>query len=70
MSRVGTAQVALIAKAFNVPVLVACETHKSCERVQTDSIVYNELGKQGSKFYYCRYFYRLYLLIVMIIIFI
>ena len=24
--------------------LVACETHKSCERVQTDSIVYNELG--------------------------
>ncbi|XP_008210067.1 translation initiation factor eIF-2B subunit delta isoform X2 [Nasonia vitripennis] len=44
MSRVGTAQVALIAKAFNVPVLVACETHKSCERVQTDSIVYNEIG--------------------------
>lgn len=46
MSRVGTAQVALIAKAFNVPVLVACETHKSCERVQTDSIVHNELGKE------------------------
>ncbi|KAL6254375.1 hypothetical protein P5V15_014422 [Pogonomyrmex californicus] len=44
MSRVGTAQVALIARAFNVPVLVACETHKSSERVQTDSIVYNELG--------------------------
>ncbi|KAG7200553.1 hypothetical protein KM043_001114 [Ampulex compressa] len=45
MSRVGTAQIALMARAFNVPVLVACETHKSCERVQTDSIVYNELGK-------------------------
>ncbi|XP_011877926.1 PREDICTED: translation initiation factor eIF-2B subunit delta [Vollenhovia emeryi] len=44
MSRVGTAQVALVAKAFNVPVLVACETHKSSERVQTDSIVHNELG--------------------------
>ncbi|XP_034193987.2 eukaryotic translation initiation factor 2B subunit delta isoform X1 [Osmia lignaria lignaria] len=44
MSRVGTAQVALMARAFNIPVLVACETHKSCERVQTDSIVYNELG--------------------------
>ncbi|XP_018302874.1 translation initiation factor eIF-2B subunit delta [Mycetomoellerius zeteki] len=44
MSRVGTAQVALMAKAFNVPVLVACETHKSSERVQTDSIVHNELG--------------------------
>ncbi|XP_014613862.1 PREDICTED: probable cyclin-dependent serine/threonine-protein kinase DDB_G0292550 isoform X1 [Polistes canadensis] len=44
MSRIGTAQVALMAKSFNVPVLVACETHKSCERVQTDSIVHNELG--------------------------
>lgn len=44
MSRAGTAQVALMAKAFNVPVLVACETHKTCERVQTDSIVYNEIG--------------------------
>ncbi|XP_032685906.1 translation initiation factor eIF-2B subunit delta isoform X2 [Odontomachus brunneus] len=44
MSRVGTSQIALIAKAFNVPVLVACETHKTCGRVQTDSIVYNELG--------------------------
>ncbi|KOC62128.1 Translation initiation factor eIF-2B subunit delta [Habropoda laboriosa] len=44
MSRVGTAQVALMARTFNIPVLVACETHKSCERVQTDSIVYNELG--------------------------
>ena len=46
MSRVGTAQVALMARAFNIPVLVACETHKSCERVQTDSIVYNELGNR------------------------
>ncbi|XP_076294947.1 eukaryotic translation initiation factor 2B subunit delta isoform X2 [Lasioglossum baleicum] len=44
MSRAGSAQVALMARAFNIPVLVACETHKSHERVQTDSIVYNELG--------------------------
>ncbi|XP_012257898.2 translation initiation factor eIF-2B subunit delta isoform X2 [Athalia rosae] len=44
MSRAGTSQVALMAKTFNVPVLVACETHKSCERVQTDSFVYNEIG--------------------------
>ncbi|XP_058810287.1 translation initiation factor eIF-2B subunit delta-like isoform X2 [Phymastichus coffea] len=44
MSRIGTAQIALMAKSFNVPVLVACETYKSCERVQTDSIVYNEIG--------------------------
>ncbi|XP_014216329.1 translation initiation factor eIF-2B subunit delta [Copidosoma floridanum] len=44
ISRVGTAEVALMANAFNVPVLVACETHKSCKRVQTDSIVFNEIG--------------------------
>uniref|UniRef100_A0A0K2T391 Translation initiation factor eIF2B subunit delta n=1 Tax=Lepeophtheirus salmonis TaxID=72036 RepID=A0A0K2T391_LEPSM len=43
-SRVGTSQVALIAKACNVPVLVCCETYKFSERVQTDSFVFNELG--------------------------
>lgn len=44
MSRVGTAQVALIAKAHNVPVMVCCETYKFSDRVQTDSFVFNELG--------------------------
>ncbi len=44
MSRVGSSQVALIAKSYNVPVLVCCETYKFCERVQTDSFVFNELG--------------------------
>lgn len=44
MSRTGTAQIALIAQAYNKPVLVCCETHKFCERVQTDSFVYNEIG--------------------------
>ncbi|XP_059088141.1 translation initiation factor eIF-2B subunit delta-like isoform X2 [Tigriopus californicus] len=44
MSRVGTSQVALVAKGFNVPVLVCCETYKFSERVQTDSFVFNELG--------------------------
>ncbi|XP_028927669.1 translation initiation factor eIF-2B subunit delta isoform X1 [Ornithorhynchus anatinus] len=43
MSRVGTAQLALVARAFNVPVLVCCETYKFCERVQTDAFVSNEL---------------------------
>ncbi len=43
-SRVGSSQVALVARAYNVPVLVCCETHKFCERVQTDSFVFNELG--------------------------
>lgn len=45
MSRTGTAQVAMIAKACNKPVLVCCETYKFSEKVQTDSFVYNELGK-------------------------
>lgn len=45
MSRAGTAQVAMVAKAYNVPVLVCCETHKFSERVQTDAFVYNEIGK-------------------------
>ncbi|XP_055628516.1 translation initiation factor eIF-2B subunit delta isoform X3 [Toxorhynchites rutilus septentrionalis] len=44
MSRVGTAQIALVAKSYNVPVLVCCETHKFSERVQTDAFVYNEIG--------------------------
>lgn len=45
MSRAGTAQIALIAKSYNVPVLVCCETHKFSERVQTDAFVYNEIGE-------------------------
>lgn len=44
MSRVGTSQMALVAKAHNIPVLVCCETYKFTERVQTDSFVFNELG--------------------------
>ncbi|CAF0720590.1 unnamed protein product [Adineta steineri] len=44
MSQIGTAQISLIAKTHNVPVLVCCETYKFCERVQTDSFVFNELG--------------------------
>lgn len=47
MSRAGTAQVAMVAKAYNVPVLVCCETHKFSERVQTDAFVYNEIGKSA-----------------------
>ncbi|XP_008833279.1 translation initiation factor eIF-2B subunit delta isoform X4 [Nannospalax galili] len=43
MSRVGTAQLALVARVHNVPVLVCCETYKFCERVQTDAFVSNEL---------------------------
>ena len=44
LSRVGTAVVAMEARAQNVPVMVCCETYKFSERVQLDSFVFNELG--------------------------
>jgi translation initiation factor eIF-2B subunit delta len=44
MSRVGTSMVAIAARYFNIPVLVACETYKFTERVQLDSFVFNELS--------------------------
>ncbi|CAK1544430.1 unnamed protein product [Leptosia nina] len=44
LGAVGTLQAALVARAHNVPVLVACETHKFSDRVQTDAFVYNEIG--------------------------
>ncbi|OMO96078.1 Initiation factor 2B-related protein [Corchorus capsularis] len=43
-SRVGTASVAMVAHAFSVPVLICCEAYKFHERVQLDSICFNELG--------------------------
>jgi len=47
MSRVGTSLIALVAKSYNVPVLVCCETYKFTDRVQTDAFVINELGVQA-----------------------
>lgn len=44
ISRAGTAAVALMARRFNIPVLVCCETYKFVERAQLDSICFNELG--------------------------
>ncbi|XP_010908286.3 uncharacterized protein [Elaeis guineensis] len=43
-SRVGTACVAMVANAFQIPVLICCEAYKFHERVQLDSICSNELG--------------------------
>ncbi|CAN6348533.1 unnamed protein product [Urochloa humidicola] len=43
-SRVGTASVAMVAHSFGVPVLMCCEAYKFHERVQLDSICFNELG--------------------------
>ncbi len=44
LSRVGTASVALMARSYNKPVLVCCETYKISNRVQLESITGNELG--------------------------
>ncbi|XWS61014.1 hypothetical protein CRYUN_Cryun07bG0089200 [Craigia yunnanensis] len=43
-SRVGTASIAMVAYASHVPVLICCEAYKFHERVQLDSICFNELG--------------------------
>ena len=44
LSRVGTAAVAMTAQTYRKPVMVCCETYKFCERVQLDSICWNELA--------------------------
>lgn len=44
-SRAGTAMVAMMAKANNVPVVVCCETYKFSEGVMVDGFTRNELGK-------------------------
>jgi translation initiation factor eIF-2B subunit delta len=44
ISRVGTALVAMMAHAYHVPFIVCCETYKFTERVQLESISFNELG--------------------------
>ncbi|EGC33660.1 hypothetical protein DICPUDRAFT_5838, partial [Dictyostelium purpureum] len=60
ISRVGTSLVASMAKFYNVPFIVCCETYKFTERVQLDSICFNQIGnpqdltkqlgeKEGSK---------------------
>lgn len=43
MSHIGTSQVALMAKATNVPTLVCCETYKLSDRVYVDSFGCNEV---------------------------
>ena len=44
MSTIGSSQIALVAKSFNVPVVVCCETYKFCDKVQTDAFTNNELS--------------------------
>ena len=46
----GTATIALVARAFNKPVLFCCESYKFSEKVQLDSIVSNEQGDEKELF--------------------
>lgn len=43
-SRAGSAMIAMAAKRRNIPVLVCCESLKFSQRVQLDSVTYNELA--------------------------
>lgn len=44
LAAAGTAMVAALAKARQIPVIVASESYKFSDKVQLDSIVFNELG--------------------------
>jgi translation initiation factor eIF-2B subunit delta len=39
-----TDAVALSARRYNIPVIVCCETYKFSEKLQLDSICWNEVG--------------------------
>lgn len=44
LAAAGTAMVAALAKAKQIPVIVAAESYKFSDKVQLDSIVFNEVG--------------------------
>ena len=44
LARAGSASVAMVADAMQRPVIICCETLKFVDRVQLDSITYNELA--------------------------
>lgn len=48
LARAGSAAVAMVADAMQRPVIICCETLKFVDRVQLDSITYNELGDPNS----------------------
>ncbi|CAG7834876.1 unnamed protein product [Allacma fusca] len=44
LAHAGTSQIALMAAANNIPVIVCCETLKFCDKSPTDSFFLNEIG--------------------------
>lgn len=44
IASMGCSQVALVAKAYNVPFIVCCETNEFADAVHTDAFVFNETG--------------------------
>ncbi len=52
LNDIGSSQIALVAKSFNVPVVVCCETYKFCDKVQTDALINNELDDSLKMLYF------------------
>lgn len=52
LNEIGSSQIALVAKSFNVPVVICCETYKFCEKVQTDALINNELDDSSKMLLY------------------
>ena len=42
LAKVGTSMLCLVARMYNVPIMICCETFKFADRVQIDAFVYNE----------------------------
>lgn len=53
MSTVGSSQIALVAQAYNVPVIVCCETYKYSDQAYTDCFIQNELGERKTQQSHC-----------------
>ena len=45
MSRTGTSIIGMMGYEYSIPVIICCETYKFSNRVQLDSIVFNEIGR-------------------------
>ena len=51
LSTIGTSMIGLYCHQYNIPLIVICETYKFSERVQLDSICYNELNDPDQLIY-------------------
>ncbi|OTF83353.1 translation initiation factor eIF-2B subunit delta-like protein [Euroglyphus maynei] len=52
MSTIGSSQIALVAQAYNIPVIVCCETYKYSDQAYTDCFIQNELGANSMESFF------------------